>query len=129
MGMSIRAMRLNKGRCDVFFTMVVDYVLRNSVDTIKSKGFKLHPRRSSRHQAEYLTDTDFADDIALISNSLENAQAPLHALEEASNCVCLNLNESKTEYMSNCKTNPIKTPEEALVIKPSILQTQTLLMT
>ena len=65
------------------FIMVVDYVLRNSVDTIKNKGFKLHPRRSSRHKVEYLTDTDFADDIAIISNSLENAEAVLHELEEA----------------------------------------------
>lgn len=87
------------------FIVVVDYVLRNSLDLIKSKGFQLHPRKSTRHPAVYLTDTDFADDIALTSNSLENAQALLHALEEASNCVGLYLNERKTEYMSNLKTN------------------------
>ena len=33
-----------------------------SVDTMKNKGFEIKPRKSSRHPAEYLTDTDFADD-------------------------------------------------------------------
>ena len=55
------------------FIIVVDYVLRMSVDTISIKGFEIKSRRSSRHPAEHLTDTDFADDIALISDSLANA--------------------------------------------------------
>ena len=54
------------------FIIVVDYVLRMSVDTIKYKGFEIKPRQSSRHSAEYLTDTDFADDIVLVSESLVN---------------------------------------------------------
>ena len=87
------------------FIVVVDYVLRMSVDNINKKGFQLHPRKSSRHPAIYLTDTDFADDIALISNSLENAQALLNSLESASNCVGLYLNETKTEYINKCQTN------------------------
>ena len=52
------------------FIIVVDYVLRMSVDTIVNKGLEIKPRRSSRYPSEYLTDTDFADDIALISESL-----------------------------------------------------------
>ena len=52
------------------FIIVVDYVLRVSIDTISNNGLELSPRRSSRHPAKYLTDTDFADDIALISQSL-----------------------------------------------------------
>ena len=85
------------------FILVVDYVLRMSVDTINDKGFQLHPRRSSRHPAVYLTDADFADDIALVSSCLENAQDLLHSLESASNSVGLYLNETKTEYINNCK--------------------------
>jgi len=77
------------------FILVVDYVLRMSVDTINSKGFQLKKRESSRHPAKYLTDTDFADDIALISQSLANAEALLQSLEQASNCVGLYLNETK----------------------------------
>ena len=94
------------------FIMVVDYVMRVSVDTISEKGFQLHPRRGSRKPAEFLTDTDFADDIALIAQSLEHAQDLLQSLERASNCAGLYLNETKTELLNRCLTNnlhPVKT--------------------
>ena len=89
------------------FILVVDYVMRMSVDNINENGFQIHPRKSSRHPAVFITDLDFADDIALISNSLENAQALLQSLESAANCVGLHLNETKTKYINNCKTNNI----------------------
>ncbi len=76
------------------------------------KGYQLHAARSSRYPAKYLTDTDFADDIALISQSLEHAEELLQSLEQASNCVGLYLNESKTECMKKCisnNTHPVKT--------------------
>ena len=100
------------------FIIVVDYVLRMSVDKIHTKGYELKPRQSSRHPAVHLTDADFADDIALISQSLANAQSLLRSLEEASNCVGLYLNETKTEYMNKCSlhTNDgIKTLQETLL--------------
>ena len=87
------------------FIMVVDYIMRVSVDTITEKGYLLHPRRGSRQPAEYLTDTDFADDIALISQSLEHAQDLLQSLEQASNGVGLYLNETKTECLNRCLSN------------------------
>ena len=87
------------------FIIVVDYVLRMSVDTIANKGLEIKPRRSSRYPAEYLTDTDFADDIALISESLVNAQSLLQSLEQASNCVGLYLNETKTEFVNMCTSD------------------------
>ena len=73
-----------------------------SVDTIKNKGFEIKPRQSSRHPAEYLTDKDFADDIAFVSESLVNAQSLIQSLEQASKCVGLYLNENKTEYVNKC---------------------------
>ena len=69
-----------------------------SVDKINSSGLEMQPRRSSRNPAVYLTDT--ADDIALISGSLINAQNLLLSLESAAKYVGLNFNESKTEYVS-----------------------------
>ena len=72
----------------------------------------LHPRRSSRHPSAYLTDTDFADDIALVSQSLEHAEDLLQSVEQASNGVGLYLNETKTECMNRCNSNnshPVKT--------------------
>ena len=89
------------------FIMVVDYILRISVDKINHKGYQIHHRKSSRHPAVYLTDTDFADDIALISQSLEHAQDLLQSLEEASNSVGLYLNEKKTEFYNKCHDNSI----------------------
>ena len=50
------------------------------------------------------TQTDFADDLALIANSINNAQTLLNSLESAANCVGLYLNDTKTEYMSYTKT-------------------------
>ncbi|XP_066928664.1 uncharacterized protein [Clytia hemisphaerica] len=57
-------------------------------------------------------DTDFADDIALISSTLEDAQNLLITLESAANCTGLYLNESKTEYLTlnvNESSDNIKT--------------------
>ena len=89
-----------------------------SVDKINTKGYELEPRQGSRHLAKYLTDADFADDIALISQSLANAQDLLQSLEEASNCVGLYLNETKAEYMNKCNSNAnsgIRTLQQTLL--------------
>ena len=94
------------------FIIVLDYVLRMSVDKINDNGLEIHPRMSSRNPAVYLTDTDFADDIALISGSLFNAQNLLCSLEAAAKCVGLHFNESKTEYIN--KTNDITSHLETL---------------
>ena len=87
------------------FILVVDYILRVSVGQITDRGLEIQPRRNSRHPARHLTDTDFADDLALISGTLANAQSLLTSLEKAANCVGLYLNESKTEYLNFCQVN------------------------
>ena len=75
------------------FIIVVDYVMRISVDTMSENGYQLRPKRSSRYPAEFLTDTDFSDD----SQFLEHAQDLLQSLEQASNGVGLYLNETETK--------------------------------
>ena len=80
--------------------MVLDYFLQMPLDLNNNQGFQLHPRKSSRNPAVYLTDADFADDIALISDSIINTQTLLNSLESAANCVGLYLKETKTEYMN-----------------------------
>ena len=87
------------------FIIVLDYVLRVSVDKINDCGLEIHPRKSSRNPAVHLTDTDFADDIALISGSLFNAQNLVTSLESAAKFVGLHFNESKIEYIN--KTNDL----------------------
>ena len=74
--------------------------MRTSVDTINEKGLQYQPRRSSRHPAAHpVTDADFADDIALLSDNLENAQGRPSSVESAENCTGIHLNEKKTECM------------------------------
>ena len=45
-----------------------------------------------------VTDPDFADDLALITDSVAEAQDFLRSLELAANSVGLHLNEGKTKY-------------------------------
>ena len=82
------------------FVIVVDYILRQSVDTIKEKGIIIKPGKSNRDRLKYLTDLDYADDIALTGTLLKDAQDLLTSLEKASARVGLFLNSKKTEYMT-----------------------------
>ena len=83
------------------FILVLDYVLRISVDTINNKGIKIKSKLGSRNSALHLTDLDFADDLALISENIQNASELLHALEKAASQVGLFCNEGKTEFLSS----------------------------
>ena len=56
-------------RAPYLFIICLDYVLRNLLIKIKENGFKLTKERSRRYPAETITDTDYADDIALLANA------------------------------------------------------------
>ena len=80
------------------FIVALDYALQEATkDT--STSFMLEKRHSSRKPAEYITDADFADDFALISNCMEQAQLLLSRLEMAAETIGLHANSKKTEYM------------------------------
>ena len=55
------------------FIIALNYALKEATRETHT-GFTLTPRQSSCHVATYITDTDFADDLALISDYLEEAQ-------------------------------------------------------
>ena len=74
------------------FVIVVDYLLRQSIDTLKSKGIDIMPSKTSREKDKYLTDLDYADDIALTAMLLQDAEDLLSSLEDASAKVGLFLN-------------------------------------
>ena len=99
------------------FIIVIDYVMRVSVDSIPESGLMYQHRKSSRNPALYVTDADFADDIALLSDNLQGAQALLSSLESAANCVGLHLNKTNTEFMPvNIRNNQeIKTLSENIL--------------
>ena len=88
------------------FILVVDYIMRVSVDKISDCGFQLERKRGPRNPAVHITDTDFADDIALISSRIADAQKLLNSLESAANCIGLYLNELKTEFYTPNLTDP-----------------------
>lgn len=96
------------------FIIVLDYVLRISLDNNKHKGIKVKPRKSSRFPAIHETDVDFADDLALLANSLTHAQDLLISLETAANSVGLYLNEDKTEYLHLTPDQPVQLQIESL---------------
>ena len=82
------------------FVICLDYVLRTSVDKIKHLGLTLTKARSRRHPAVTITDADYADYLALMADTIADAQTLLHSLEIASGDIGLYVNAKKTEYMS-----------------------------
>ena len=80
------------------FIIVLDYVLRNCMCV--ENGITIIPRQSRRLPAVKVTDLDFADDIALLSDTIQQAEKLLHDLEHAAELVGLSLNASKTEFIT-----------------------------
>ena len=63
------------------FIICLDYVLRTSIDKIRENGFKLTKKRSRRYPAKTITDADYANDIAILANTPNQAETLLHNLE------------------------------------------------
>ena len=70
------------------FIDVLDYALRGAFNGYEEQlGFTISPRRSQRQSTITLTDLDFADDIALLSDKIEEAQSILSRVQrECSQC-------------------------------------------
>ena len=86
------------------FIICLDYALRSAITD--SDGLTLKHCRSSHHPAVVLPDLDYADDIALLENSIKSAQDLLIHVEKACQDVGLFLNAPKTKYMHlNPSTN------------------------
>ena len=81
------------------FIICLDYVFRTSIDKIRENGFELKKKRSRRYPAKIITDADYADDIALLANTPNQAETLLHSLERAAAGIGLHVNAHKTEYM------------------------------
>ena len=101
------------------FIIVLDYALRKAIGGREQElGFTLTPRRSSRHPAVVLTDLDYADDISLLSDSMEQAQELLNRVEIECAKVGLRLNAKKTEVITyNLPDHSPLTTTEGAVLK------------
>ena len=94
------------------FAIVIHYTMRQAVgDQELDLGFKLDKRRSRRRKPIAITDLDFADDIALLSEEIQKAQELLTRVENEAAKIGLRLNDEKTEAMVyNIPTpSPLKT--------------------
>ena len=91
------------------FIICLDYVLRTSIDKIRENGFELKKKSSRRYPAKTITDADYADDIALLANTPNQAETLLHSLERAAAGIGLHVNAHKTEYMCYNQTGDIST--------------------
>ena len=81
------------------FIICLDYVLRTSIDKIRENGFELTKKRSKTYPAKTITDADYADDIAILANTPNQAETLLHSLEWATAGIGRYVNAHKTEYM------------------------------
>ena len=80
-----------------------------SIDKIKENGFELTKKRSRRYPAKTITDADYADDIAILANTPNQAETLLHSLERATTGIGLLVNAHQTEYMCFNQTGDIST--------------------
>ena len=89
------------------FIICLYYVLRTSVDKIRENGFELTKKRSRRYPVKTITDAVYADDIAILANTPNQAETLLHSLERAAAGIGLYVNAHKTEYMCYTQTGDI----------------------
>ena len=94
------------------FIIFLGYVLRASIDKIKENDFELTKKRSKRYPAKTITDADFADDIAILANTPNQAETLLHSLEQATAGIGFHDNAHKTECMYLNQTGDISTLDE-----------------
>ena len=92
------------------FIICLDYVLRTSIDKIRENGFEL-TKKSRRYPAKTITDADYADDIAILANTPDQAETLLHSLERAAAGIGIYVKAHKTEYMCYNQTGDISTLE------------------
>ena len=63
-------------------------------------GFTLIKRKSKRYPAVHITDIYFTDDIAVITNSLIDANTLLHNIEDTAKYIGLRIYSDNRKYMN-----------------------------
>ena len=98
------------------FIICLDYVHRTSIEKIRENGFELTKKRRRRYLAKTITDADYADDIAILANTPNQAETLLHTLKRAAADIDLHVNAHKTEYMCFNQAGDISTLEGTSLI-------------
>ena len=76
---------------------------------ISLNGFELTKKRSKRYPAKKITDADYSNDKAILTNAPAQAKILLHSLEWATAGIGIHVNAHKTEYMCFNQTGDIST--------------------
>ena len=83
-----------------YLIIALDYALRRAIEGREEQlGFTVTPWKGRRVGSIVKTDFDFADNIAQVSNLVDQAQELLHRVGGESRKVGLRLNVKKTEVM------------------------------
>ena len=82
------------------FIICLDYVLKKALDRNNDLGFTLIERRSKRYPAIQITDVDYADSLAIVTDKTNEAIILLHTIEKASKEIGLSINTGKTKFIS-----------------------------
>ena len=84
-------------------------MLRTAIDKIRENSFEMTKKRGRRYPAKKITDADYADNIAILVNTPNQAETLLHSLEWVTAGIGLHVNAHKTEYMCYNQTGDIST--------------------
>ena len=84
-------------------------MLRTSIGKIRENGFELTKKRTRGYPAKTITDADYADDIAILANTPNQAKTLRHSLERAAAGIGLHVNAHKSEYMCYNQTGDVST--------------------
>ena len=87
------------------FTVCLDYVLKNSLDINSNIGFTLSQMKSRLSPEICITDINYADDIAITTDSVNAAMTLLHNIEEKSSYIGLKIIQIRLNILLSIRTN------------------------
>ena len=74
-------------------------MLRRAIDENKELGLTLTKQKSRRYPGKKITEADYADDLAVLADTLKDATTLLHNIEKVAKQIRLYLNADKTEFI------------------------------
>ena len=82
------------------FIICLDYIFKKALYRNNDLGFTLIERRSKIYPVIKLTDADYADDIAILTDKTNEAMILLHKIEHAAKEIGLSINTGKKKFIS-----------------------------
>ena len=105
------------------FVIVLDYAMRQAIEGKEEElGFTLHQRQSRRVHAKAISDLDFADDIVLLANDMDQARMLVNKVEEECKKVGLEINAKKTKSMFFNRDSQVITTDGGIQIKQALVE-------